>query len=181
MTGPFLLVNLLIFVDGAVLGLATNAIVIAAGKAYAPWMIALVGGAASGLGSMVQLVWLRWLLSTDHAWARRWRPSEEKLTAALRRHRSASFLALLLVRATPVPDLPLKLVAAWGGYPISLYGLAVWLGALPYYYVLARIGKWVNPPLWAIVVAFAALGLAGWLWSRRRRGRTAPPSQPPPA
>jgi membrane protein YqaA with SNARE-associated domain len=171
-SGAFLLVCLLLFLDGATIGLATNPIVIAAGKKHAPWLIAVVGGAFSGLGSMVQLWWLQWILSARPAWARRWQPSEEKLKSAIERHRNTSFLALVVMRATPVPDLPLKLVAAWTGYPIGLYGLAVWLGALPYYYLLARIGKWVNPPLWAIAAAFAVLFLAGRIWSRVRRRAT---------
>lgn len=172
MTGSFLLVCLLLFLDGATIGLATNPIVIAAGKNHAPWLVAVVGGAFSGLGSMVQLWWLGWILSARPAWAERWQPSEEKVKAAIGRHKNASFLALVVMRATPVPDLPLKIVAAWTRYPVALYGLAVWLGALPYYYVLARIGKWVNPPVWAIAAAFVVLFLGAWIWSRLRRRAT---------
>ena len=162
-------VCLLVFLDNVTLGLATNALLIEAGKSHAAWMLAVFGGLASALGAMVQLWALRWALSSRHAWARRFAPSEEKLRAAVARYRRASFLMLVLVRATPIPDLPLKLVAAAGGYSIPLYGLAVWLGALPYYYLLARIGKAFNPPLWIIVGAFVVIGLVGWLEGWRRR------------
>jgi len=164
-----LAVYLLVFLDGVTLGAATNVLIIEAGKSHAAWGLAVFGGLASALGAMVQLVVLRWLLSTEHPWARRLAPSQEKLKAAMERYRRASFLALVVVRATPVPDLPLKLVAAAGGYPIALYGLAVWLGALPYYYLLARIGHAFQPPLWGIVAAFVFIALVGWLESLRRR------------
>jgi uncharacterized membrane protein YdjX (TVP38/TMEM64 family) len=118
---------------------------------------------------MLQLRVLRWLLGSGHAWARRWAPSQEKLAAALARYREATFLGLVLVRATPVPDLPLKLVAAAGRYPIALYGLAAWLGSLPYYYLLGTIGATFRPPLWVVGVGVALVGVVG-LWDRSRRG-----------
>jgi uncharacterized membrane protein YdjX (TVP38/TMEM64 family) len=164
-----LAVYLLVFLDNATLGAATNPLLIEAGKSHAAWSLAVFGGLASALGAMAQLWGLRWLLSSRHPWTRRFAPSEQKLKAAMERYRRASFLALVVVRATPVPDLPIKLVAAAGGYPVGLYGLAVWLGALPYYYLLARIGHAFQPPLWIIVAAFAGIALVGFLESWRRR------------
>ncbi|HEV8481421.1 MAG TPA: VTT domain-containing protein [Candidatus Eisenbacteria bacterium] len=166
-------VDLLIFLDNATLGAGTNPLLIEAGKTHAAWPLAVFGGLAAALGAMLQLWGLRWLISSRHAWTRRFAPSEEKLKAAMERYRRASFLALVVVRATPVPDLPLKLVAAAGQYPILLYGLAVWLGALPYYFLLARIGRVFQPPLWMILAAFVVIGLVGWLetWRRRRAAK----------
>jgi len=158
----------ILFLDGATFGVATTPALLEAGQAHPAWLLALAGGLASALGSMLQLRVLRWALSSGHAWARRWAPSQEKLAAALGRYREATFLGLVLVRATPVPDLPLKLVAAAGRYPIALYGLAAWLGALPYYYVLATLGAAFRPPLWAVLAGVALVGLLG-LWGRRRR------------
>jgi uncharacterized membrane protein YdjX (TVP38/TMEM64 family) len=160
---------LLLFLDGVTLGAATNPLLIESGKTHDAWALAVFGGLASALGNIVQLWGMRWLLSAGHPWARRLAPSEDKLKAAMERYRRASFLAIVVVRATPVPDLPLKLVAAAGGYPIVLYGLAVWLGALPYYYLLAKIGRAFRPPLWIIVGAFALIALVGWLEGLRRR------------
>jgi len=166
-------VDLLIFLDNATLGAGTNPLLIEAGKTHPAWSLAVFGGLAAALGAMLQLWGLRWLISSRHAWSRRFAPSEEKLKGAMERYRRASFLALVVVRATPVPDLPLKLVAAAGKYPILLYGLAVWLGALPYYYLLARIGRVFQPPLWIILAAFVVIGLVGWLetWRRRRAAK----------
>jgi uncharacterized membrane protein YdjX (TVP38/TMEM64 family) len=174
-------VYLLILLDNITLGLATNPLLIEAGKTHPAWALSVFGGLASALGAMVQLVALRWALSSKHTWARRFAPSEEKLRGAMERHRRASFLALVVVRATPVPDLPIKLVAAAGGYPIPLYGLAVWLGALPYYYLLARIGRAFQPPIWTIAAAFAFIALVAWLesWRRRRAARRRARDQSP--
>jgi uncharacterized membrane protein YdjX (TVP38/TMEM64 family) len=100
---------------------------------------------------------LQWALSGRHQWIARFAPRRQKLHDALERYKSASFLGLVLMRATPIPDLPLKLVAAAGGYPILRYGLAVWLGALPYYYLLAKAGQVFPIPRWILIAAVAVV------------------------
>jgi uncharacterized membrane protein YdjX (TVP38/TMEM64 family) len=178
-TATLLGVCVLLFLDGATLGLASNALVIDAGKRHLPWQVAVFGGLASAVGAMLQLAALRWLLSSRHRWARRLAPSEEKLQAALAKHRNSSFLAFVIMRATPVPDLPLKLVAAVARYPIPRFGLALWIGAVPYYYLLARIGRALQPPLWAIAGVLVLIGLIGWLEGLRRRRRARARATPP--
>jgi membrane protein YqaA with SNARE-associated domain len=170
----FALLGLLVL-DGATLGIASNALIIEGGKTHAPWLLAVFGGLASAVGGVAQLFGLRWALSSRHRWARRLAPSEDKLEEAFTRYRRASFLALVVMRATPIPDLPLKLVAAVGRYPIPLFGVAVWLGALPYYFLLAKIGQVVRPPWWAVVAAMAGIALVGTLetWRRHRSRRKA--------
>lgn len=170
MSGALWVALAVLFVDGATLGLATTPMLLRAGQADPPWLVAVLGAAASALGSMVQLRVLRWLVGAREKWVQRWAPSRQKLEAALERYRKATFLGLVFVRATPAPDLPVKLVAAAGRYPIPLYGLAAWLGALPYYYALAKLGETFRPPLWALAAAAALIGLV-WLWDRRRSRR----------
>jgi membrane protein YqaA with SNARE-associated domain len=162
---------LLLFVDGATFAFATTPLILQYAKHHAPWEVALAGGAASALGSCVQLLLLRWLLDTGHRWLHRFAPSQEKLAALLRENPSTSFLAILVARATPLPDAPVKILAALARYPIGLYGLAVLLGALPYYFVLALLGHAVQIPTWVLVTA-GALVAAGIIVDRvRRRGR----------
>jgi uncharacterized membrane protein YdjX (TVP38/TMEM64 family) len=106
---------------------------------------------------------------------KRFAPPRDKLESALRQNPSTSFLALAVARATPLPDAPLKLVAAAAGYPIPLYALATFLGSLPYYFVLALIGRNFKIPVPVLLGALGLLvigALIDWL-RRRRRGNPA--------
>jgi membrane protein YqaA with SNARE-associated domain len=162
----------LLVADGATFSFFTTFLLLHYGRLHEPWLVAVLGGASSAVGNIVQLLLLRWALSTRHPWMRRYAPSREKLEAALRQYPSASFLALMLARATPLPDAPLKIVAAAVGYPPPLYGLAIFLGALPYYFALALVGSKVRIPGWLLVLAAVAIvaGVAVDRW--RRRGRS---------
>jgi uncharacterized membrane protein YdjX (TVP38/TMEM64 family) len=165
---------LLLFLDGATFAIFTTVLLLQYGKLHAPWQVALFGGLASAGGSVVQLLVLRWLLGASQPWMRRLAPSREKLDAALRSYPSTLFLALVWARLTPLPDAPLKLVAAAIRYSPLRYGIAVYLGALPYYYVLALLGQKFRIPGWvlAIAVVVLAAGLALDLWRRRRREKS---------
>jgi uncharacterized membrane protein YdjX (TVP38/TMEM64 family) len=152
---------LLLFADGATFSFATTPLLLEYGKYHAPWQVALAGSVASAAGNIFQLALLRRLLAGDYAWLRRFRPSQDRLDAALASHPSTSFLTILVARATPLPDAPVKIVAAAVRYPLPLYFLAVLLGAVPYYYVLSLIGHEVRIPTWVILgaVGLIALGL----------------------
>ena len=169
---------LLLFVDGATFAFATTPLLLEYGKHHAPWQVAVFGGLASSAGSVVQLLVLRWLLGASQPWMRRFAPSREKLDAALAKYPSTLFLALFWARLTPLPDAPLKLVAAAIRYPWYRYGLAVYLGAIPYYYALAFVGKAVKIPGWVLVLAVVVLALGVGLDQirRRRASRTPSPS-----
>ena len=163
----------LLFLDGATFAFATTPLLLQYGKYHAPWQVALAGGGASALGSAVQLLFLRWALAANHPWMRRWTPSRERLEEALKQYPSASFVALVVARATPLPDAPLKLVAAVVEYPLALYALAIFLGALPYYYVLALVGAKVHLPTWILIAALAAIVLGVAIDRLRRRVKAA--------
>ena len=175
MIGPSLwTLCLWLFIDGATLAASSTILLLHYGKYHEPWRIAVLGAAASVLGSCVQLLVLRWALSTKHRWLHRFAPSREKIEATLKTYPSASFLAIAVARATPLPDAPLKLVAAVVEYPIVLYGLASYLGQLPYFYVLALVGSKVHIPTWMLISALAlvlvAIVVDRW---RKRRARAA--------
>ncbi|MGH7742104.1 MAG: VTT domain-containing protein [Candidatus Eiseniibacteriota bacterium] len=163
---------LLLFADGATISVFTTPLLLRFGHTAPPLLVAALGGLASALGSAVQLVLLRWALASQHPFMRRFAPSRERVDRVLQAHPSASFLALLIARATPLPDAPLKLVAAAVSYPISRYALAVLLGSLPYYFALAWLGSEFKFPDWLIAAA-AGLLLLGWCFDfLRRRSRT---------
>jgi uncharacterized membrane protein YdjX (TVP38/TMEM64 family) len=158
---------LLLFAEGGTLSFLTTPTLLYYGKFHEPWVVGLAGSASSAAGSAVQLLVLRWALSGHHAWMRRFAPSREKVEASIKRYPSASFVALLVARATPLPDAPLKVVAAVVGYSIWLYSLAVFLGALPYFYVLAMLGRKFDVPVWILVASAVLIGL-GLLIDRLR-------------
>lgn len=159
-----------LFVDGATFSFATTVLLLHYGRLHEPWQLALFGGAASAAGSVFQLWLLRLGLRADRPWMRRLLPARDKVAAAVEQYRSASFLAILLARATPLPDAPLKLVAAASGYPFPLYFVAVYLGALPYYWLLAALGHTFRIPSWVLFGALAAIA-AGVLVDRALRAR----------
>ena len=164
--GSLWVFSLAMFVDGATFAFATTLLLILYAPHHGPWKLALVGSLASALGSAIQFHVLRLVLDSGHRWLHRFAPSREKLAAALSRNPSASFLTILVARATPLPDAPVKLVAAAGRYPVRLYFLAILLGALPYYFVLAYLARKASDlarqfrvPWWVVVAAFALVGL----------------------
>jgi uncharacterized membrane protein YdjX (TVP38/TMEM64 family) len=176
--GSLWVYGLALFVDGATFSFATTLIIILFAPHHGPWRLALIGSLASALGSALQFHVLRLMLDSGHRWLHRFAPSREKLAVALSQNPSASFLTILVARATPLPDAPVKLVAAAGRYPVRLYALAILLGALPYYLVLAflarkaaDLARQFRVPWWVIVGAFAlvALGLALDHARRRRK------------
>ncbi len=171
--------------DGATFSFATTPLIILYAPFHAAWKLAVFGSVASALGSTAQFLLLRLILDSGHPWLHRFAPSREKLAAALSDNPSASFLTLAVARATPMPDAPLKLVAAAGHYPARLYGVAVLLGALPYYFVLAflaqraaDLARQFRMPWWVVLaaVALVAAGL-GVDRLRRRSRRAKPPSR----
>jgi uncharacterized membrane protein YdjX (TVP38/TMEM64 family) len=159
-----------LFVDGVTFGVLTTPLLLLASRQFAPWQVALYGAIASSAGSALQLWLLRWLIRSDRPWMRRWVPSREKIEATLAKYPSTSFAALLIARATPLPDAPLKIVAAVVEYPIPLYTLAVLLGSLPYYFALAWIGHQFQLPL-SWVAGIAAVFVVAFLVDRLRRRR----------
>jgi uncharacterized membrane protein YdjX (TVP38/TMEM64 family) len=162
----------LLFADGLTFAFATTPLLLRYGEYHAAWQVGLVGSAASAAGSGLQLLLLRWVVSERHAWTRRFAPSREKIEQAVARHPAASFLAIFVARATPLPDAPLKLAAAVTGYPVLPYTLAVLLGALPYYFALALLGKRLHFPTW-LLVALVAVVIMAFVIERLRRRREA--------
>jgi membrane protein YqaA with SNARE-associated domain len=161
------MMSLLLFLEGGTLSFLTTPTLLYYGKFHAPWAVALAGSASSAAGSALQLMALRWAISARHRWMTRFTPSREKIETTLRQYPAASFMALLVARATPLPDAPLKLVAAVVEYPIALYTLAVFLGALPYFYLLAMLGRKFPVPVWVLIAAIVLIAL-GFLVDRLR-------------
>lgn len=160
----------LLFADGATISAATTPLLLAWAPQHEPWRVAVFGGLASALGNCVQLTLFRWVLRADRPWIRRWIPPRDQFEKALARYPSASFAAIAIARATPLPDGPIKLVVAYLGYPMWRYFLAVLLGALPYYYLLAEVGHRFKVPMPVVVGLLVIVVVVALVEFARNRG-----------
>lgn len=168
---PFLC--LLLFADAASFSFFTTFLLLHYGQHHAPWMVAVFGGLASAAGGVLQLLGLRWLLGSSQPWMKRLAPSRDKLDQAVKNYPSAMFLALFWARLTPLPDAPLKLAAAAIRYSPLRYMIAIYLGAIPYYFLLAYAGSRFHVPGWVLIAAAGvlALGIGIDVLRRRRAAR----------
>ncbi len=163
---------LVLFVDNATTASFTTPLLLTYAPRFEPWQVGVFGAASAGAGSTVQLLLFRWILGSDWAWAKRLAPSRERVAKALAASPSASFMAILIARATPLPDGPIKLVAAAGHYPLPRYFLAVLLGGIPYFALLAWLGHEFPVPPWVLLLLVVVIALVFVVERWRRRGRT---------
>jgi uncharacterized membrane protein YdjX (TVP38/TMEM64 family) len=168
---PLPLLCLLLFVDNATLAAFSTPLLLAYAPRFEPWQVGVFGAAAAGAGSTIQLMLFRWLLDTDWAWVKRFAPSRDRVEKALAGSPHASFLAIFIARATPLPDGPIKLVAAAGRYPLPRYFVAVLLGGIPYFALLAWLGHEFPVPPWALLALVVLVGLVVLFERWRKRAR----------
>jgi ribonucleoside-triphosphate reductase len=167
---------LYLFADALLFPLASTFYVIYMGERLSPLLVALVGALATAGGSVVQYLIVRWLVTRPRAtggWIGRQR---ERLERAIQGSSHATFWALFVIYATPLGAGPLRLIAAAAGFSLWRFTLAIFLGCLPYYYVLARVGQAVKLPAWVYASAggaFLLLGLVHWMSKRARERRRA--------
>jgi uncharacterized membrane protein YdjX (TVP38/TMEM64 family) len=168
-----------LFVDALLLPLASTVYVAYAGTKHAPALVAFAGASATTLGSIVQYLLVRWIVTRPSGlpgWLVRLRTRVEE---AMDSGRTATFWTLFVIYATPLGAGPLRLIAAAGGFPLPRFALAIFLGCLPYYFALAWFGRAVRLPTWvyaSAIIAIVALAAAQFL-ARRAQGRH-PDAQP---
>ena len=164
---------LLLFLDNSTLAAFSTPLLLAYAPHFPPWQVGVFGSAAAGAGSTVQLMIFRWLLSTDWPWVKRFSPGRDRVEQALKASPHASFLAIFIARATPLPDGPIKLVAAAGRYPLPRYFLAVLLGGIPYFALRAWLGHEFPIPTWILVALVVVIALVFLFERWRKRARQA--------
>ena len=168
---PLPLLCLLLLVDNATLAVFSTPLLLAYAPRFEPWQVGVFGAAAAGAGSTLQLQLFRWVLATDWGWVKRFAPSRDRVEQALAASPSASFLAIVLARATPLPDAPIKLIVATGRYPLGRYFVAVLLGGIPYFALLSWLGHEFPVPPWILVVLVLVVALVFAIERWRKRAR----------
>ena len=153
------LLCVLLFLDNASIAAFSTPLLLAYAPRFEPWQVGVFGAASAGAGSTVQMLFFRWILATDWPWVKRFAPSRDRVEKTLANSPSATFLAILIARATPLPDGPIKLVVATGRYPLLPYFLAVLLGGIPYFALLAWLGHEFPVPPWVLLLLLTAVGL----------------------
>ncbi len=160
---------LYLFVDALAVPIASTLYVAYMGSHHAPLLVAVIGALATTAGSVVQYLLVRWLIAhpaLQWPWLIRLR---ERIVSAVGAGGHATFWALFVIYATPLGAGPLRLVAAVGGYSLPRFALAILLGCLPFYAVVAWIGRVVAIPAWAYGAMIALTILVTVVALRRRR------------
>ena len=153
--------------------LANEPMLFAAAKSYAPAAVAVAGTIGSLVAIILDYSLIGWLVNQrlvrreldDSAWFR-W---SQKIFAR------APFLLILGSALLPVPFYPVKILAIASDYSVVRFCLALVVGRLPRFYLLALGGQKVHAPNSAYASAAVALALiGGWgAWRTYRRNRMA--------
>ena len=163
---------LYLFVDALAFPIASTLYVAYMGQRHPPLLVAALGALATTAGSIGQYLLVRWLVAHP-ALQRPWLAKlRARIVAAVRDTGQATFWALFVIYATPLGAGPLRLVAAVGGYPLPRFAAAIALGCLPFYTVVAMLGRAVKLPAWAYAVMIAVT-IVVTLIALARRGRAA--------
>jgi ribonucleoside-triphosphate reductase len=155
--------------------------VIALGKVFDPGLVALIGTLGNCLAAFVEYHLLTWFFSKSELEQRlQANPSYQKFSHYFER---AVFPCLLISALTPIPFEPFRLAAILIRYNITLYLLAIFIGRLPRYYIMAQLGHFFvipNSYLIALLLVLLLLPIIV-LWSQKgkKRQRQRPALTPP--
>ena len=151
--------------------LANEPVLLATARDYSPVLVAIAGTIGCLVAIVLDYALIGWLVNQrlirreldDSKWFR-W---SQKVFGR------APFLLILGSALAPVPFYPVKILAIAGDYPVSRFCLALVLGRLPRFYLLALAGQKVQAPKSALLSATVGLGaIALWgLWRTYRRNR----------
>jgi membrane protein YqaA with SNARE-associated domain len=152
---------------------AYEPVLIAFGRLYPPLLIALLGTAGDLYIEYLDYHLFRCLGGFGPYAALQRHPLFARAVAQFRRR---PFLTVWCFAWSPLPDWMIRLIAPAANFPLPRYLLAMALGRLPRFWLLASLGAWWQPDpalLLCIAAASTTVLLGAVLW-RRRFQRTAP-------
>jgi membrane protein YqaA with SNARE-associated domain len=148
--------------------LPATPVVLYMGREY-PWVaVALVGAAATSLANLVDYEIFTSVFKTKLL--RKIKDGEHS-QASIRAFQKVAFLALVGANVVVFSWDLVRMVAIAAGYPRLKYAAATFVGRTARYAILAAVGEFFEPPLWAIgvvAVVVALPALVSWLRSRKR-------------
>jgi ribonucleoside-triphosphate reductase len=152
--------------------LANEPMLLAAARSYPPGLVAIAGTIGCLVAIVIDYAVIGWLV--NHRLIKTEIDDSSGFRTAQRFFGRAPFLLIAGSALLPVPFYPVKILAIARDYPVSRFCLALVLGRLPRFYLLALGGQKVQAPNSALASAAVALGLmAGWgIWRTYRRNRS---------
>lgn len=151
--------------------LANEPMLLSAAKSFSPESVAIAGTAGCLVAIVLDYALIGWLVNL-----RLVRTEVDESRGFLRAQKffgRAPFLLIFASALLPVPFYPVKILAIVRDYSPVRFSVALVLGRLPRFYLLALGGKRIQAPDSALLSAGVALGLiAGWgVWRAYRRNR----------
>lgn len=151
--------------------LPATPVVIYMGREY-PWLVvALVGGVATSLANLLDYEIFTSVFRTKLLHKIK---DSEHSRASIRAFERVAFPALVAANVVVFSWDLVRLVAIAARYPRVKYAAATFVGRGVRYAVLAAVGEFFEPPLWAIgvlAVVLALPALISWLRARARKAR----------
>ncbi|MGH7455543.1 MAG: VTT domain-containing protein, partial [bacterium] len=121
-----------------------------------PWLVTIAGT----IGCCIAGLFDYWLLIPllNHRAVRSKFENARLFQKALAFFHKFPFRMLVIASCTPLPFYPFKFLSLADGYPLWKYQLALVVGRVPRFYMLAVLGFMLQPPTWLLVVlAFAGV------------------------
>ena len=160
---------------------AHEAVLMVAGRAYAPLLVAVVG--IAGTLYMEYINYHVYRAALLHPRLERTRQSKlVRGTVAL--FEKAPFFCVWMCSWSPLPYWAVRFLAPLSGYDVRRYLLATFLGRAPRYYFIALFGKILpvsNLALAGVTVAMIAIAVLIGMLQRARHQRAAATSEIAPA
>jgi len=129
-------------------------VIVFCGSLYSPLVISLVAGAATCVAGFLDYQVFTPLLNLQALDSLKDGVVYRK---SVRYFAKMPFLIILIAGFSPIPFVPIKILAFSSRYPLRRYIAALFLARAPRYYILALIGEFFDIPNWILLAIFALI------------------------
>ncbi|GAB4338545.1 MAG: hypothetical protein Kow0037_22680 [Calditrichia bacterium] len=146
------------------------------GKIYGPWLTTLTATIPTVIACIIDYA----VLMPVFTRTRLARIKETRVyLKTVNYYEKAPFVTNFVAALSPVPFYPVRVLSVASHYPLWKYTLAVALGRVPRYFLLAFFGAVLNIPNWVIAFFFLSL-VSSAIWgklSKRKQAAVAAPQE----